>query len=90
VPRAWAATDRTDDERLVRVVVRDGQRRVAREQYIEPRSLLGAGFCADSTYMRCVDMPTEGVHLEPGWDWRIELEPLVPNLWPGEAVRTGA
>jgi len=77
------STGRTTNGALVRVMLRDAPGRLEREQRVELRSLLGAGFSADSTYTSFVDMPTEGVHLQAGWDWRIELEPLVPNLWPG-------
>lgn len=80
------STGRTTNGALVRVVIRDGQGRVEREQRVELRSLLGVGFTPDSTYTSFVDMPTEGVHLQRGWDWRIEIEPLVPNLWPEDAA----
>ena len=83
------STGRTTNGALVRVVIRDGQGRVEREQRVELRSLLGVGFIPDCTYTSFVDMPTEGVHLEAGWDWRIELEPLVPNVWPEAAVPAG-
>lgn len=80
------STGGTTNGALVRILLRDPRTGVAREQRVELRSLLGAGFIPDCTYTSFVDVPTEGVHLRPGWTWGIELEPLVPNLWPADAV----
>lgn len=83
------STGRTTNGALVRVVIRDGAGRVEREQRVALRSLLGAGFPPDSTYTSFVDMPTEGVHLQPGWDWRIEVVALESTLWPVGATLEG-
>jgi len=78
-------TGRTTNGAQVRVALHGEEGRGDREQRVELRSLLGAGFIPDCTYTSFVDLPTEGIHLQPGWDWRIELEPLVPNLWPADS-----
>lgn len=66
----------------VHVRLLDPTGQVVKQQRVPLRSLLGAGFLTDSSYTSFVDLPTEGVHLKPGWDWRIELEPLIPVLSP--------
>lgn len=69
-------TTRKTNGAQVRVALRGAQGRGEREQVVELRSLLGAGFIPDCTYTSFVDMPMDGVHLQPGWDWTIELEPI--------------
>lgn len=60
----------------VRITLRDATGQVEREQRVDLRSLVGAGFLPDCTYTSFVDLPTEGIQLTPGWDWTIELEKL--------------
>lgn len=73
-------TGKTTRGARVRVAVRDPAGGVEREQRVDLRSLLGAGFGPDCTYTSFVDLPTDGIHVEPGWDWRIELEVLPTML----------
>jgi len=80
------STGGTTNGARVRIFLRDPRSGVEREQRVELRSLLGVGFHPDSTYTSFVDLPTDGVHLRPGWDWGIELEALVPNLWPADTA----
>lgn|GEM_PF-2424142 len=81
-------TSGTTNGARVRVVIRNARGDIEREQRVDLRSLLGAGFCPDSSYTSFVDLPTGDLHLQPGWDWRVEVEPIPIVLAPATAAGT--
>ncbi len=81
-------TSGTTNGARVRVTIRNARGDVERAQRLDLRSLLGAGFSPDSSYTSFVDLPTGEIHLQPGWDWRVEVEPIPIVLAPGTASGT--
>ena len=72
-------TDASIDSVRITLTLRDPDGGADRVQRMELKLPFKFRFSPDSSYSTHFEIPTEGIHLRPGWSWQIRAEAIRPT-----------